>query len=260
MEIWQSILIAVAVGLASGAIGSFVVVRRMSLVGDALSHVALPGIALALAYNVDPFLGVLAFLLVAVVVVWWLENKTALPTDALVGILFTGSLAVGILTIPDHEIIESLFGAFPQMSLGALILVLAAAFVVSILIFYLARKFLFLTLSREMAAIGGIGQKEQLVLLIIFAFVVALGIKLVGTLLMGALTIIPALIAKNICRSMQTFILTSSLVGVFIAVAGVILANGFNLLPGPAIIILGIVLFLLSTPFAKGARYVSIFK
>ena len=72
MEIWQSILIATAIGLASGAIGSFIVLRRMSLVGDALSHVALPGIALALAYGIDPFLGVLASLLCAVIVVWWL--------------------------------------------------------------------------------------------------------------------------------------------------------------------------------------------
>src|SRR3990172_6133172 len=239
----QSILIALTVGLASGAIGSFIVVRRMSLVGDALSHVALPGIALALAYGIDPFLGVLASLLSAVIVVWWIEDKTSLPTDALVGILFTGSLAVGILTIPDREIIESLFGAFPEMSATTLILTLVATFIISILIFYLTRKFLFLTLSRELATIQGIGSKEQLVLLVIFAFVVALGTKLVGTLLMGALTIIPALVAKNICRSMRSFILVSSLIGVFIAVLGVILAGSFNLLPGPVIIILGVILF-----------------
>src|ERR1019366_740449 len=94
-----SFWIALLVGIASGSVGSFVLLRRMALVGDALSHVALPGIALALAYHLDPFWGVIATLLAAAIVVWWLESKSNLPTEALVGLLFTASLAIGILTI-----------------------------------------------------------------------------------------------------------------------------------------------------------------
>ena len=89
-------------------IGAFIILKRMALVGDALSHVALPGIALALFYAVDPFWGVLIFLLAAAVIVWWLEGRTTLPGDALVGLLFTTSLAVGVLAIPNREIIHSL--------------------------------------------------------------------------------------------------------------------------------------------------------
>ncbi|HXK35051.1 MAG TPA: metal ABC transporter permease [Candidatus Paceibacterota bacterium] len=256
----QSILIALTVGLASGAIGSFIVVRRMSLVGDALSHVALPGIALALSYGIDPFFGVIFFILAAAVIVWWLETKTALPADALVGILFTASLAVGILTIPDQEIIESLFGAFPTLPTGMLLLIIVGALGTTFLIFYLAPKFLFFTFSEELAATKGITQKYNLLLLVIFAFVVALGIKLVGTLLMGALTIIPPIIAKNLSRSMKSFIFASSLLGALIGVAGVVAADYFNLLPGPTIILFGIILFLLSLPFAKGRHYISVFR
>src|SRR5882724_2922653 len=90
-----SLVSASALGIASGGIGTFIILKRMALVGDALSHVALPGIALALFYAVDPFWGVLIFLLAAAVIVWWLEGRTALPGDALVGLLFTTSLAVG---------------------------------------------------------------------------------------------------------------------------------------------------------------------
>ena len=93
--------IAVMIGASSGAIGSLVLLRRMALAGDALSHVALPGIALALAYHADPFWGVLGFLVPAAVLVWWLEGKTQLHPETLVGLLFTTSLAVGILTIPE---------------------------------------------------------------------------------------------------------------------------------------------------------------
>jgi ABC-type Mn2+/Zn2+ transport system permease subunit len=112
------LVIAIMIGASSGAVGSFVLLRRMALVGDALSHVALPGIALALAYRVDPFWGVLSFLLPAALLVWWLEGKTHLHTETLVGLLFTTSLAVGILTIPEIEIIESLFGGFATLSLN----------------------------------------------------------------------------------------------------------------------------------------------
>src|SRR3989344_4651187 len=103
IEFIGSLLVAASIGIASGTIGTFVILERMALAGDALSHVALPGIALALAYGIDPFWGVLVFLLAAATIVWYLRTKTSLPADALIGILFTSSLAIGILTIPDHE-------------------------------------------------------------------------------------------------------------------------------------------------------------
>lgn len=247
----QTILIALTVGAASGTVGSFIILRRMALVGDALSHVALPGIALALAYGTDPFWGVLAFLVGAAVIMWALERNTALPSDAIVGLLFTASLAVGILTIPDHEIIESLFGAFPVFSLPVFILVVGAAVLASVLSFVFARQFLFDIVSRDLAVVAGIGSGYRLLSLTLFVLVIALGIKLVGTLLMGALTIIPAAIARNVSRSMRGYMLLSASLGGGIACVGVIIANSFALLPGPTIILTGITLFLVSLPFAR---------
>ena len=111
-----SFWIALFVGLASGSVGPFILLRRMALVGDALSHVALPGIALALMYHLDPFYGVVVFLIAAAFVIFWLEGRSSVPPDAIVGLLFTASLAVGILMIPNEDVIESLFGAFPTLS------------------------------------------------------------------------------------------------------------------------------------------------
>jgi len=256
MDIVQTILIALTIGLAAGAIGSFIVLRRMSLVGDAMSHVALPGIALALAYGLDPFWGVLVFLLAAAVIVWWLQNKTKLPADALVGLLFVGSLAIGILTIPNTEIYESLFGAFPRLSPAALFFVLAAAILAIAFIFASTRKFLFFIFAKELAAVHKIGQKEHLLLLSLFALIVALGIKLVGALLMGALVIIPPLVARNLARSMKSLILLSSFFGAFTSVLGAVTSFNYHLPPGPAIIIIGLILFIFSLPFVKSKNIV----
>jgi len=246
-----SFWIALLVGIASGSVGPFILLRRMALVGDALSHVALPGIALALIYHVDAFYGVVVFLVGAAFVIFWLEGRSRVPPDAIVGLLFTGSLAVGILMIPNSDVVESLFGAFPVLSLPLLMAILAAAVVLSMLCFVLAKRFLFLIVSPDLAKVHGFGRGYDLALLLIFALIVALGIKLVGTLLMGALTIIPASIAKNLSHSMRPYVILSAILGGAISVGGVWLAESFRFLPGPAIVLLGVGIFALSMPFAR---------
>ena len=248
------LLIAAVIGAASGAIGSFILLKRMALVGDALSHVALPGIALALAYHLDPFWGVIAALLAASPLIWWLENKSDLSTDALVGLLFTASLALGILAIPDAEILESLFGAFPALSPLELSGTIGTAAVALVCTFLLARPFLFRIVSTELAQSRGIGRGYDLALLVIFSVIVALGIKLVGTLLMGALTIIPAAIARNISLGMKKYMLLSAAFGVLISTAGVSLAAILAIRPGPAIVLLGVVVFVISLTAAHRQR------
>jgi ABC-type Mn2+/Zn2+ transport system permease subunit len=250
----QPVLMALMVGIASGAIGAFVILRRMALVGDALSHVALPGIAIALLLRVDPFWGVLVPLVLAAWLIWWLEAKTSVPTDALVGLLFTASLAVGILLIPNEDIVESLFGGFPAMSPALLTGIVAAAMVLTLVTFLLARKFLFLAVSPDLARVDGIRRVYDFVLLLLFALVVALGIKLVGTLLMGALTIIPASIAKNVCRSMRVYMISATALGGVIAIFGLLAARSLGLLPGPTIILIGIALFLASLVIPESVR------
>ena len=246
-----SFWIALLVGIASGSVGPFILLRRMALVGDALSHVALPGIALALIYGLDPFYGVMVFLIAAAFLIFWLEGRSRIPPDAIVGLLFTASLAIGILIIPNRDIIESLFGAFPALSLPYLLAILAIAAVLAALCFILARRFLFLIVSPDLAKVHGVDRRYDLALLLIFSMIVALGIKLVGTLLMGALTIIPASIAKNLSRSMRHYVISSAILGGAISVGGVWMAESFRFLPGPAIVLLGVGLFLVSLIFTR---------
>src|SRR5580698_6996542 len=130
-----SFWIALMVRMASGSVGPFILLRRMALVGDALSHVALPGIALALIYRLDPFYGVIVFLIGTAFLVFWLEGRSRVPPDAIVGLLFTASLAIGILIIPNSDVIESLFGAFPTLSFPLLAAILVTAVVLSALCF-----------------------------------------------------------------------------------------------------------------------------
>ena len=92
-----SLIAGVSVGFAAGYIGSLMVLKRMALVGDAMSHVALPGLALGILFGFQPFLGAFAFLFVAAVVTWYLEEATKLSVESIVGVLFVLALAIGIL-------------------------------------------------------------------------------------------------------------------------------------------------------------------
>jgi len=105
-----SLVIGVAVGISGGYVGSLMVLEKMSLVGDALSHVALPGLALGILFNFNPFVGAFAFLFVSAVIVWYLRRITRLPFETIVGAMFTLALAIGILLIGETELLEALFG------------------------------------------------------------------------------------------------------------------------------------------------------
>jgi len=94
--------------------------------------------------------------------------------------------------------------------------------------------------------VHGLGCKYDLALLLIFAMIVALGIKLMGTLLVGALTVIPAAVAKNVSRSMRGYIVLSALLGGTLSIGGMWMAEALRFLPGPSIILFGVGLFLLS--------------
>ncbi|KKT42744.1 MAG: ABC-3 protein [Candidatus Wolfebacteria bacterium GW2011_GWE2_44_13] len=244
---FQILITAVFVAASAGLLGSFVILKRMALVGDALSHVALPGIALGLTFHINPFIGAFTTLFIAVVGIWLLKYETELPVDTLVGILFTSSLALGILFIPEQELLEALFGDIS--ALGTIESISSVLLSIGIITALLAihKKLALSMLSEELAHSVGIKNRAlDFIYLFIFALSIALGIKFVGALLMGSLVIIPAAAAKNISRSLHGFMLASVSFGVISAIGGVLLSEFLAVAPGPLFILSSAILFIIS--------------
>jgi ABC-type Mn2+/Zn2+ transport system permease subunit len=251
MNIFQTIS-AVFIGLAAGYIGSFMVLRRMALVGDALSHVALPGLAVALLLNINPFIGAFASLFIGITCIWLIENKTELPTESLIGLFFTFSLALGFLITPQTELIEALFGDISKISAYDSYLAVALSIILITVMYYISKKFVLSTISSDLAKAYGIKvARLNFIFLVLVTIAVAIGIKAVGSLLMGALVIIPAITSKNITSSLRSYTLASSLIGLISAFGGMAIAGKFHLSPGPTVILVSSALFLLSLPYAK---------
>lgn len=245
--ITAQLLVGIFVSAAASLLGVFAILKRMSLVGDALSHVALPGIALALFFQVDPFLGASAVLFVSIFGIWALEYYSSLSIDTLVGVFFTASLALGALLIPEFELLEALFGDISKLTANDVLVSVGLSSLLMIILLVIHKKLALNMVSQELASSVGIRSKQlQLIYLMLFALGVALGIKFVGALLMGALIIIPAAAAKNVARSLQWFMGLSVFFGVALAVVGVYVSAIYNYPAGPIFILSGTGLFIFS--------------
>jgi len=239
-----SIIIAISAGLASGYLGSLMVLEKMALVGDALSHVALPGLALGLIFNFNPFIGAFITLYLSAIVIWHLGRVTRLGFETLIGAVFTLALAVGILITPEPELLEALFGNISSVThVDAIITVLISAASV-ILTRMIYRSIILSLISEELAFSNGIKvARTNLIFLLLVSTIVAIGIKITGTLLVGFLVIVPAAAARTISQNLARYSLTSSAFGVFSASGGILLSNYLNLPPGPLVVLTGISIF-----------------
>lgn len=251
-DLFYLLLIGALVGASSGFLGSFMVLKRMSLVGDALSHVALPGIAIALSFGVSPMLGALTALIIAILGIWYLGEHSEVYPDALVGVFFTASLSIGLLLTPEPDLLEALFGNIDKIGMWDGLIVAIGAVIIFTVTTMISKKLLLGVVSEDLAKSQKIDVgKINLIYLLMVALVVALGVKFLGTLLTGAMVIIPAVTAKNLAKSIKSFQIYASIIGIVSAVLGIIIAKGFGIASGPAVVLTSIVLFVISYIFRQ---------
>ena len=228
------------------------VLEKMALVGDALSHVALPGLALGTILHFNPYIGAFAFLFVTAIIIWQIQRTTKISFEALVGAMFTLALALGIFMYGGEldALEEALFGDISQvtlMSTGVAAIVCVVAIVLTKLIY---DKLVLVMISEDLAVSKGINvAKTNLLYLFLVSIVVAIGIQIVGTLLVGFLVIVPAIAAKSLSTRMKRYALLSSVFGVIAAAGGVLLWGFVEPIlefPGPMVVFVGIAIFVAS--------------
>lgn len=247
-----SLILSAFVGIAAGYLGSLMVLEKMALVGDALSHVALPGLAIGLTFNFNPYLGAFAFLFATAVIIWQIQRTTKISFEALVGAMFTLALALGILLYGDNlDALEAaLFGDISQVTLlstGVAVAVCVGAVILTKVIY---NRLVLAMISEDLAVSKGINvAATNLLYLFLVSVVVAIGIQIVGTLLVGFLVIVPAIAAKTLSAHMKGYALLSAIFGATASVVGVLIwnLNNFGLpFPGPMVVFTGTTIFAVS--------------
>ncbi len=252
-----SIILASLTAVAAGLIGSFALMKRMSLAGDVVSHIALPGLGLALVFRINPLVGASTTLLLGTLLIWRLQKSGTFTTDVAIGVIFTAALAIGTLVTPSEDLIEALFGGFASLTLGWFLLgVLGVASVIAF-VWSFRHKLIVGLFSTELAAATGIKvSRIDLYYLLMFSLTVLLGLRFLGALLVGALIIIPAAIGRQLTHTLGAFLTASSVASVLSVLTGFFINRYYpairigvvtlHLALGPAIISVATLLFLFS--------------
>jgi ABC-type Mn2+/Zn2+ transport system permease subunit len=244
---WTALTLSIGMAMAAGLVGCFAVMRRMALASDAMSHVALPGIGLALVFHFHPVVGGLAALFAGTLLVWGLERQTRISTETVIGVVFSLALAVGSMLATGDELVDALLGAPGTLGRLELFLGLAGAAVVVAFVLTQRDRLVIALVSREIARTSGIHvARLELLYLLAFALTVALGLRYLGVLLMGSLVIIPAAAAKHLARGMNQMFAIAVGVAVASTLAGEILAPRLQRATGPVIIAIAAGIFLVS--------------
>jgi len=252
-----SIILVLLTAFAAGLVGSFALMKRMSLAGDVVSHIALPGLGLALLFNINPLIGAAVALLLGTILIWRLQKSSTLTTDVAIGVIFTAALAIGTLVTPSEDLIEALFGGFKSLTMFWFVIGVLAVAVIVIFILVFRHQLILSLFSPELAAATGVNVSLlNLYFLLAFSLTVLLGLRFLGALLVGALIIVPAAIGRQLTHTLTAFLLTSSLASVLSVALGFTLSRFYphftighvtlNLALGPAIIAMATILFLLS--------------
>ncbi|MBI1960914.1 MAG: metal ABC transporter permease [Candidatus Liptonbacteria bacterium] len=244
---------AASVAAASALIGSLLVFRKMTLISDSLSHVALPGIAAGILFHFNPLMGGILFLAAAILLIWGIQWRTALSFESVIGVFFVASLALGSLLIPEEDILEAFFGDISAVTAPQAVIQIVIALAVIAVTAYLFKKFVLISIAPDLAySVRTSRSAMDFLFLALVALTITIGISFVGVLLMSSLLIIPAVVARNLARTLREYVAVSIAIGVASLGGGIVIANSFPAVhPGIATVLVGTLLFTASLFFRR---------
>lgn len=251
----RAIIAGLLLGLLLACLGVYVTLRRMAFFGDGIAHASLAGIAIALLAGLTPLPVALVWSLVIAVVIFLLERKVKLPTDSIIGILFTASMALGVVLMrftPGYQpdLVSYLFGSI--LSIQTVDLWVTAGITAAILIWLFSsfRGLTHMSLTEESAAVAGVKVKlHTLILYISLALATVLGVKMLGIVLVSALLILPPATSRLISKNFKQYFIRSITVAEITILAGLLLSFQYDLPSGASIVLAGTGLFCVAAVF-----------
>ncbi len=239
---------------ACAVVGTYMVLRGLSFIGDALSHGVLPGVAGALLLGLPGIWGAAAGSAVMIAGISVIQRRTRLSSDTAIGLLFVGMLALGVVLVSrsssfSGDLIKILFGEILASTPSDLTLQAAALFATGSLAWLLRRPFLLLCFSPEHAQVSGYSPRVLHVLMLsMIAATVIVSFQTVGTMLVFGLLIAPAATSALFARRMGAIMAGAGVLGSAAVFGGLNLSYHFNLAAGASITVTSVVLFFVALP------------
>ena len=245
----RALAAGVLVSVACAMIGTFVVLRGLAFIGDALAHGVLPGIAIALLINAPAMLGAAVGALVMIAGISLITTRSRLTSDTAIGLLFVGMLALGVVIVSrsdsfSGDLVRVLFGEILGISAQSILIQLAATFFVLITTLICIRPFLMLSFNSEQAQVAGFSYRiYHNIMLLLIAITIIVSFQTVGTLLVFGMLLAPASASALFTRRIQGMMFWSAVIGIISVYIGLLASYHLNIASGAAIVLVSTLIF-----------------
>ena len=247
----------IAIGVVAPLIGMFLVVRRYSLMADTLAHVSFAGVALGLLVGLNPIFSAIGLSVLAAFGIESLRSSGRIFGESVLALFLSGSLALAVVIISlsdgfNASLFGYLFGSISTVSTQDLWVIIILAVVVLLDVIFLYKELFFASFDAELARASGLPVKAiNLTIVVLAAIAVAISIRIVGVLLIGALMVIPVISAMLYRRSFKYTLVLSVVFSVVSVIAGLFASFYLDLASGGAIVLVALIIFLLSLAFVR---------
>lgn len=260
----RALIVAIAVGLLCAVVGSYLMVQRLALLGDAISHSVMPGLAIAFSCQIPIIVGALAAAVLSTLIIAWLNKEFPLKEDTVIGIVFASFFALGIIliTIIQREnkidLNHFLFGNILGVSLEDVISTSTICGIVLTIITFLYKELLFYTFDPLGAEALGLPVKQlNFCLMVLVALTTVASMKAVGVILVLALLIIPSATAYLLVARLDQVMTVASTIGILSSITGMYVSYYHNIPSGPSIVIVAFSFFIGTLIVYKISRFVT---
>ena len=247
----RALIVGVFTAICTAMLGNFVVTARQAIVSDMLAHTALVGVGLGIFWQVSPTYLAMCMTIIAAVILWWLSRAEDQAPEAISMLLLTGGLATALLLThlqKDNPIgLDTyLFGSILTITESEMWSFIFLSIVITVVLFFFWKPFLTLVFDKDFFKTHPYAIFYEILFMILIALVVGIGLKVIGGLLIGALLVIPVLIAQSFSKSFRQNVCISVLVNLLAVITGIFVSFYFDVPTSSAIVLSLIALYILS--------------
>lgn len=251
----KALITSVVVGIICGVIGSFIILRGMALMGDAIAHAILPGVAISYMLGVNYFYGAVVVGVLTALGIGVISDKSRIKSDAAIGIVFSAAFALGVILITKAksaiDLTQILFGNVLYVSTVDMWLTVIIGIILLLIVTLFFKELLISSFDETMAKVYGL--KTRFIhygIMVLLTLVTVASLQTVGVILVVSLLITPASTAYLLTNRLSTMIVLSSIFGALSSVVGIYFSYVYNLPPGPVIALAATAIFLLALIFS----------
>lgn len=253
----RALITSIIVGIVCGTVGSLIVLRGLSLMGDAMSHAVLPGVALSFLFGIPMFVGALITGMIASIFIGYITSSSKTKPDAAIGISFTAFLASGIIIIislinTTTDLYHILFGNLLAITNSAFLTTIVIGSIVLILIIIFYRPLMISTFDPTFSRMSGLNTTLlHYFVMLLLSLVTVASIQTVGIILVVALLITPASTAFLISKKLYSMMIIASLISVISSIVGLYYSYIYNIPSGATIVLCTFVIYIITLFFTK---------